>query len=80
MHIESLNHFELIAAVLLLATAAGAIATLLRQPLIVAFIAVGILAGPVGLGLCARETSSRRSRRWASRCCCSLWVCVWTCR
>ncbi|MDA0271451.1 MAG: cation:proton antiporter [Chloroflexi bacterium] len=36
-------------ALLLLAAAAGAIGTLLRQPLIVAFIAVGIAAGPAGL-------------------------------
>ena len=38
------------AALLLLSAVLGAIAVRLRQPLIVAFIAVGILAGPSGLG------------------------------
>ncbi len=41
--------FYEVAALLLLAAGCGAIALLLRQPLIVAFIAVGILAGPAGL-------------------------------
>jgi len=39
-----------IAAVLLASTCIGAIAVWLRQPLIVAFIAVGILVGPAGFG------------------------------
>lgn len=38
-------------ALLLLAAAAGAVGTLLKQPLIVSFIAVGIAAGPAGLDL-----------------------------
>ncbi|UXA19009.1 cation:proton antiporter [Mycobacterium sp. SMC-4] len=42
--------FATIAAVLAFATVAGLIATRLRQPLIVAFIVVGIAVGPVGLG------------------------------
>ncbi|MDV6014266.1 cation:proton antiporter family protein [Haloechinothrix sp. LS1_15] len=42
--------FPVIAAVLAIAAAAGLVATWLRQPLIVAFIGVGILVGPVGLG------------------------------
>lgn len=42
--------FALVAGVLLLAAVVGAVATRLRQPLIVAFIAVGVLVGPVGLG------------------------------
>lgn len=42
--------FALVAGVLLLASVMGAIATRLKQPLIVAFIAVGVLVGPVGLG------------------------------
>lgn len=41
--------FYEVAALLLLAAGCGAIALLLRQPVIVAFIAVGMLAGPAGL-------------------------------
>ncbi|SFD61972.1 cation:proton antiporter [Streptomyces aidingensis] len=43
-----LHDFPLLAAVLALTALAGLVATRLRQPLIVAFIAVGILAGPAG--------------------------------
>ena len=43
------NIFYEIAAILALAVSAGAIAVWLRQPLIIAFIAVGILLGPSGL-------------------------------
>ncbi|NJN71286.1 MAG: sodium:proton exchanger, partial [Nitrospira sp.] len=43
------NVFAEVAALLLLAAGCGAIALLFRQPVIVAFIAVGILAGPAGL-------------------------------
>lgn len=43
------NIFHEISALLALATIVGALALLLRQPLIVAFIAVGIVAGPAGL-------------------------------
>lgn len=43
------NVFAEIAALLFLAAGCGAIALLLRQPVIVAFIAVGVLAGPAGL-------------------------------
>lgn len=43
------NIFYEIAALLLIAAVMGALATGLRQPLIVAFIAVGILSGPAGL-------------------------------
>jgi len=42
--------FSEIAALLLTAAVIGAIGVRLRQPLIVSFIAVGILAGPAGLG------------------------------
>lgn len=45
------NVFTQIAALLLLCAALGVVASLLRQPLIVAFIVAGILAGPVGFGL-----------------------------
>lgn len=43
------NVFYEIAALLLVAATAGAIALIMRQPLIVAFMAVGILVGPAGL-------------------------------
>jgi len=43
--------FAEIALVLLAAALVGAIGTWLRQPLIVSFIAVGILVGPAGIGL-----------------------------
>lgn len=45
------NVFYQIGAILGLAAAGGALALLLRQPLIVAFIAVGILLGPSGIGV-----------------------------
>ncbi|BBX18470.1 sodium:proton exchanger [Mycolicibacterium duvalii] len=45
-----LHPFATIAAVLATATVGGVIATRLRQPLIVAFIIVGIGVGPVGFG------------------------------
>ena len=43
--------FAEIAAILVLAAVAGVIARMLRQPLIVAYIVVGIIAGPALLGL-----------------------------
>jgi Kef-type K+ transport system membrane component KefB len=43
--------FYQVAAILGLTAAGGALAMLLRQPLIVAFIAVGILVGPSGIGM-----------------------------
>lgn len=45
------NVFVQIAMILSLATVGGALAQLLRQPLIVAFIAVGILLGPSALSM-----------------------------
>lgn len=47
----SLPMFYQIAALLILAAAVGFVGILLRQPLIVSFIAVGIIAGPSALGL-----------------------------
>jgi Kef-type K+ transport system membrane component KefB len=44
------NDFALLAAILAVAALIGLIANRLRQPLIVAFIGVGILVGPVGTG------------------------------
>lgn len=49
LHFESV--FYEIAALVLLAGAAGFVGLLLRQPLIVSFIAVGVVAGPDALGL-----------------------------
>ena len=43
--------FVQVAAVLLISAVAGALATVVRQPLIVAFIAVGIVVGPSVLGI-----------------------------
>ena len=43
--------FYEIAALLVLAAGAGLLGVVLRQPLVVSFIAVGILAGPSGLGI-----------------------------
>jgi len=48
--------FYQIGAILGLAAAGGALALLLRQPLIVAFIAVGILLGPSGFGLVTQSS------------------------
>ena len=43
--------FVSVALILALAVAAGAIAKLLRQPVVVSFIIVGILAGPTAFNL-----------------------------
>ena len=48
--------FAEIAAILVLAAVAGVIARMLRQPLIVAYIIVGIIAGPALLGLVSDGT------------------------
>jgi Kef-type K+ transport system membrane component KefB/Trk K+ transport system NAD-binding subunit len=45
------NTFYEIAVILALAAAIGAVGYKLRQPLIVSFLAVGIIAGPPGLGI-----------------------------
>jgi len=47
--------FAELALTLAAATAVGAVGLWLRQPLIVSFIAVGILVGPAGLGLVTRH-------------------------
>ncbi len=49
------NAFVEIALTLLAAALIGAVGTWLRQPLIVSFIAVGILVGPAGIGLVTRH-------------------------
>jgi Kef-type K+ transport system membrane component KefB len=48
--------FEQVAAVLVVCVVAGALATLLRQPLIVGLIAAGIAVGPEALGLVETST------------------------
>lgn len=45
-----MHDFALIAVILAIAAAAGLVATKLRQPMIVAFIGVGVLVGPTGTG------------------------------
>ena len=45
------NMFYEITAILLAAVALGIIGLVLRQPLIVSFLAAGILVGPSGIGL-----------------------------
>ena len=53
--IASLSVFQEIAALLVLAAAVGFVGLFLRQPLIVSFMAVGLLAGPAGLDLVHAE-------------------------
>ncbi len=45
------EHFGQFALLLLIAAAVGAVATRLKQPVLIAYIAVGILVGPAGLGM-----------------------------
>lgn len=52
-----IHPFPTIAIVLTLATLAGLIAMRLRQPLIVAFILVGVVVGPVGLGWISADST-----------------------
>ena len=52
-----LHPFTTIAVILAIATVAGLIATRLRQPLIVAFIVVGIAVGPVGTGWVSADST-----------------------
>lgn len=47
----------MIAAVLAIAAAAGLLATRMKQPMIVAFIGVGVLVGPVGTGWVTSEST-----------------------
>lgn len=55
LEIVSTSVFYEVAALLVLAAGVGLVGVLLRQPLIVSFIAVGILAGPSVLGLARSE-------------------------
>lgn len=52
-----LHPFTTIAVILAIATVAGLLATRLRQPLIVAFIVVGIAVGPVGTGWVSADST-----------------------
>ncbi|TCP12481.1 transporter (CPA2 family) [Crenobacter luteus] len=47
--------FAELSLLLIVAAAAGAVAVRLRQPVLIAYIAIGILAGPAGLGLVAAQ-------------------------
>ncbi len=51
MHSPFADGFTAMAAIMVLCAIAGVVASLLRQPLIIAFIGVGILVGPSGLHL-----------------------------
>ncbi|CAN5462409.1 cation:proton antiporter [soil metagenome] len=53
----NLHPFTTIAIILAIATVAGLLATRLRQPLIVAFIVVGIAVGPVGTGWVSADST-----------------------
>ena len=55
LEVVATSVFYEIAALLVLAAAVGLVGVLLRQPLIVSFIAVGILAGPSVLGIARSE-------------------------
>jgi Kef-type K+ transport system membrane component KefB len=48
---EIVSQFQQLAAVMLIAALLGAVGKMLRQPLIIAFIVVGILVGPTWLGI-----------------------------
>lgn len=50
-----LHAFPTVAIILAMATIGGLLASRLRQPLIVAFVVVGIAVGPVGTGWVATE-------------------------
>lgn len=52
-----LHPFATVAVILAIATAVGVVATRLRQPLIVAFIGVGIAVGPVGTGWVSTDST-----------------------
>ncbi|WP_333891559.1 cation:proton antiporter family protein [Mycolicibacterium gadium] len=52
-----LHPFTTVAVILAIATVAGVLATRLRQPLIVAFIVVGIAVGPVGTGWVSADST-----------------------
>jgi Kef-type K+ transport system membrane component KefB len=74
-----LHAFPLVAIILAIATAAGLLAVRLRQPLIVAFIGVGILVGPVAPAGSTPTAPSSCWPGWASPSCCSSSGCAWTC-
>src|SRR5690606_11234970 len=55
MDLVAQSAFGEVAALLVLAAGVGFIGILLRQPLIVSFIAVGLIAGPTGLNVVASD-------------------------
>lgn len=55
LEVVSTSVFYEVAALLVLAAAVGLVGVLLRQPLIVSFVAVGVLAGPSVFGIARSE-------------------------
>lgn len=66
------SHFYELIALIALTAAVGFIGLMLRQPMIVSFIVVGVLAGPSALGiLYNRMNISSCWQSWELRFCCS---------
>ena len=61
------------AALLALAALAGFIGLQLRQPMVVSFIAVGVLAGPSALNIVSDHDNIELMANSGSPCCCSWW-------
>ncbi len=64
--------FSEFALLLLMAASAGAVSLWLRQPILIAYIVIGIIAARLCLVLSQHMTKSIYWLRWAWRCCC-LW-------
>lgn len=62
--------FYEITALISLAALLGFFGLMLRQPMIVSFIAVGVIAGPSVLGLVRSYEQIELLANWASRSCC----------
>jgi len=65
--------FYELTALIVLAAVIGFIGVLLRQPMIVSFIAVGVLAGPSALNI-VQSNISNYWRSWESPFCCFWWA------
>ena len=65
------SEFEQIAAILVLAAVVAGLAKLLRQPVIVAYIVVGVLAGPAVLEIVSDGDDVEALAKIGLRSCCS---------